>query len=169
MSRSTLRTDPQLRSCSCILQAAIIRRCNCHCKVALNGVRGELMVLPLQVLSDPEKRRIYDQFGEEGLKGGMGNGSTGGVPGAGAAHFRSMEEMLNEVRICMLADVELPAPPQGSPLTIQKSIALCRCSELTTRSQACLAEVSAAGKAWAECSQEVWEALCSLSCFLSSL
>ena len=165
MSHSVLRTDPQLQSCSCILQAAIIRRC----KVALNGVRGELMVLPLQVLSDPEKRRIYDQFGEEGLKGGMGNGSAGGVPGAGAAHFRSMEEMLNEVRIRMLADVELLAPPPGSPLSLLQSIALCRYLELTTRSQACSVEDSAAGKAWAECSQEVWEALCWLSCFLSLL
>lgn len=37
------------------------------------------------VLSDPKKRSVYDQFGEEGLKGGMGNsgpdfGGVGGMP-----------------------------------------------------------------------------------------
>ena len=31
------------------------------------------------VLSDPEKRKLFDQFGEEGLKGGVGGG--GGAPG----------------------------------------------------------------------------------------
>eukprot|EP01056_Protomagalhaensia_sp_Gyna25_P004405 Protomagalhaensia_sp_Gyna_25__4404@NODE_401_length_3562_cov_87_679251_g307_i0_p1_GENE_NODE_401_length_3562_cov_87_679251_g307_i0NODE_401_length_3562_cov_87_679251_g307_i0_p1_ORF_typecomplete_len332_score69_39DnaJ_C/PF01556_18/6_8e42DnaJ/PF00226_31/1_9e26DnaJ/PF00226_31/4_9e03RPT/PF13446_6/0_24_NODE_401_length_3562_cov_87_679251_g307_i025243519 len=33
------------------------------------------------VLSDPEKKKIYDQFGEEGLKGGMGSGGPGGMGG----------------------------------------------------------------------------------------
>lgn len=43
-----------------------------------------------EVLSDDERRRMYDQYGEEGLRGaGMG----GGFPG-GAGGFSSMEEAL---------------------------------------------------------------------------
>lgn len=34
------------------------------------------------MLSDSEKRKIYDQLGEEGLKGGMG-----GMGGGAGAHF----------------------------------------------------------------------------------
>lgn len=36
-----------------------------------------------QVLSDPEKKRIYDQVGEDGLKGNGGDGGGGGFSGGG--------------------------------------------------------------------------------------
>ncbi|EER15317.1 conserved hypothetical protein [Perkinsus marinus ATCC 50983] len=36
-----------------------------------------------EALSDPEKRKIYDQFGEEGLKQGGGGGGDGGFGGGG--------------------------------------------------------------------------------------
>lgn len=43
-----------------------------------------------EVLSDENRRRIYDQYGEDGLKG-AGMGGAGGFPGGG---FSSMEEAL---------------------------------------------------------------------------
>jgi len=44
-----------------------------------------------EVLSDENRRRVYDQYGEEGLRGaGVGGGGPGGFPGG----FSSMEEAL---------------------------------------------------------------------------
>lgn len=45
-----------------------------------------------EVLNDPEKKKIYDMYGEEGLKGGGGGGGDeggmgGGMPGGGSFHF----------------------------------------------------------------------------------
>lgn len=41
------------------------------------------------VLSDPQKRTVYDQFGEEGLKGGVPPPGAGGAGGPGGATFFS--------------------------------------------------------------------------------
>jgi molecular chaperone DnaJ len=43
-----------------------------------------------EVLSDENRRRMYDQYGEAGVNGGMGGGGAGGFPGG----FSSMEEAL---------------------------------------------------------------------------
>jgi|EP01047_Picozoa_sp_COSAG01_P043402 DnaJ family protein B protein 4 len=40
-----------------------------------------------EVLSDDKNRQIYDQFGEEGLKGGGGGGGGGGGMPAGFTSF----------------------------------------------------------------------------------
>lgn len=45
-----------------------------------------------EVLSDENRRRIYDQYGEDGLRG-AGMGGAGGFPGGGGG-FSSMEEAL---------------------------------------------------------------------------
>ena len=58
----------------------------------------------LQVLNDPEKRRVYDQVGEEGLKGGMPPGGAPGFGGGGGGggmpagfQFRHAEDIFAEV------------------------------------------------------------------------
>ena len=59
------------------------------------------------VLNDPEKRKVYDQFGEEGLKnggmpppgagGGMPGGFPGGMPGGFQYTSRSAEDVFADV------------------------------------------------------------------------
>jgi molecular chaperone DnaJ len=46
-----------------------------------------------EVLSDDNRRRVYDQYGEDGLRGAGMGGGPGGFPG-GAGGFSSMEEAL---------------------------------------------------------------------------
>jgi len=62
-----------------------------------------------EVLSDPEKRKVFDMFGEEGLKGGIPNGAGpsgsagGGMPAGASFHGfsgfnpRSPDDIFREV------------------------------------------------------------------------
>lgn len=63
-------------------------------------ISGLTTLLYTQVLSDADKREVYDRLGEEGLKnGGFGGGGGGG----GHSHFRSPEELFAEVRLSTAA------------------------------------------------------------------
>lgn len=46
-----------------------------------------------EVLSDPEKKKVYDQVGEEGLKGGFPSGDAGGGGGGGGQSFQQFGGM----------------------------------------------------------------------------
>ena len=69
----------------------------------------------MQVLSDPEKRAIYDQYGEEGLKGmpppGSQSRSSTAVGPSGPSNFR------NSGTILVTQMISLPSSWQATRLT----------------------------------------------------
>lgn len=51
-------------------------------------------------MTDPKKREIYDQYGEEGLKNGGMPGGFGGFPGGGGGFStRSADDIFAEVHL----------------------------------------------------------------------
>ena len=81
-----------------------------------------------EVISDPEKRKTYDRFGEEGVKqqeGGGGAGGGGGDPfnifrnafgfgGQGGQQQRRGQNMLAEI------EVDLKAMYEGDSLKVRR-------------------------------------------------
>ena len=90
---------------------------------------GQYALVPLhdhlQVLNDPEKRRVYDQVGEEGLKGGMppggmpagyGGGGGGGMPAG--FNFRQADDIFAEVLLRFTPSRVFFMPLVVQPLTL---------------------------------------------------
>ena len=71
-----------------------------------------------QVLSDPQKKRIYDAYGEDGLKGGgpSDSGSASGFSHASGFRPRDAEDIFAEVcHSLVFSEAALCALPHGLP------------------------------------------------------
>ncbi|HEY4014785.1 MAG TPA: J domain-containing protein [Polyangiaceae bacterium] len=70
-----------------------------------------------QVLSDEEKRRIYDQFGHAGLEGGAGQGGMGDV-------FSHMQDLFAEMFSGSMPFGSNPRQRRGADLSVQVRLTL---------------------------------------------
>lgn len=64
-------------------QSATVRRDRPTGMNSLPAPQSQTGSIRLQVISDPEKRKVYDMYGEDGLKAGGGAGPQSGFPGGG--------------------------------------------------------------------------------------
>ena len=65
-----------------------------------------------EVLSDPKKKQIYDQYGEEGLQAEAQGGSA-----QGGYRYRRAEDIFSEVASCWTVTVTGSALPRLPPTT----------------------------------------------------
>lgn len=102
-----------------------------------------------EILSDPQKREVYDQYGLEAARnGGPAFGGAGGFPGggfssAGGAHAFSNDDAFNIFRSSSVGARRSVPPTMASA---------------TVRSEACLAVWVACTEAWAVECTAAWAA-----------
>lgn len=75
-----------------------------------------------QILSDPQKRQQYDQFGFDGPQGGFGGGGYGDFSGFGGAGFGGFEDIFSSFFGGGARQANPNAPRQGDDLRMDVTI-----------------------------------------------